>query len=103
MPTSSRAGLAQFQWYQLPGIIGRVIQFVAGNCPPAFSQGLAECRVELSERYGSQPDIKIVSKRRSGNRLRLKVAVTLPPRDDGLERSEFATCLVTRSKKPASP
>ena len=58
---------------------------------------------ELSERYGSQPDIKIVSKRRSGNRLRLKVAVTLPPRDDGLERSEFATCLVTRSKKPASP
>ena len=64
---------------------------------------LAECRVELSERYGSQPDIKIVSKRRSGNRLRLKVAVTLPPRDDGLERSEFATCLVTRSKKPASP
>ena len=64
---------------------------------------LAQCRVELSERYGSEPDIKLVSKRRSGNRLRLKVAVTLPPRDDGLQRSEFATCLVARSNKPASP
>ena len=63
---------------------------------------LAQCKVQLSERYGPNPDIKLISMRRGGNRLRLKVAVRLVTAADWLERSEFATCLVDRSDKPGS-
>ena len=62
-------------------------------------QYLAQCKMQLGERYGAEADIKLVSIRRSGNGLRLKVAVRLSPATDGLERVEFTSC---RVEKPSA-
>lgn len=57
---------------------------------------LARCTDEVSQKYGSGLDIKLVSLRRAGDAMRVKVAVRLESTADGVEKVQFMTCLVSR-------
>lgn len=57
---------------------------------------LARCTDEVSQKYGSGLDIKLVSLRRAGDAMRVKVAVRLESTADGVEKVQFITCLVSR-------
>jgi hypothetical protein len=57
---------------------------------------LARCTDEVSQQYGSGLDIKLVSLRRAGDAMRVKVAVRRESTADGVEKVQFMTCLVSR-------
>lgn len=62
---------------------------------------LAQCRDQLTRQYGPERNVKLVSMRRSGKRMAVKVAVRLDPGPDGMEKVEFTTCLVSRQAAPS--
>jgi len=57
---------------------------------------LARCTDEVSQKLGSGLDIKLVSLRRAGDAMGVKVAVRLESTADGIEKVQFMTCLVRR-------
>jgi hypothetical protein len=57
---------------------------------------LARCTDEVSQKYGAGLDIKLVSLRRAGDAMRVKVAVRRESTADGVEKVQFMTCLVSR-------
>ena len=59
---------------------------------------LARCAEQIGQRYGSGQDIKLVSVRRSGSGMRVKVAITLAPAADGVEKVQFMTCLIPNDR-----
>lgn len=63
---------------------------------------LASCTEQLSGQFGPEADIKLVSLRRAGAGMRVKVAVRLAPAVNGVEKVKFVTCLVGRSTVPGS-
>jgi hypothetical protein len=62
---------------------------------------LAQCKEQVRQQYGSERDIKLVSMRRSGNSMRVKVAVRLDAGSDDVEKVEFTTCLVSQQAAPS--
>ena len=62
---------------------------------------LAQCKDQVRQQYGAERDIKLVSMRRSGKSMRVKVAVGLDPGPDGVEKVEFTTCLVSQQAAPS--
>lgn len=59
---------------------------------PPGNPALEQCRASIEQRYGAGREIRLVSTRRSGTGVSMKVAVRL---DDGTgqrERVEFTTC-----------
>ncbi|MCB1694748.1 MAG: hypothetical protein H6984_00405 [Pseudomonadales bacterium] len=64
-------------------------------------QYLALCKMDLSQRYGEGTQIKLVSMRRSGQAVLLKVAVRVQSGAADMERVEFTTCRVERELPPA--
>ncbi|MEE4144732.1 MAG: hypothetical protein V2I26_08020 [Halieaceae bacterium] len=63
---------------------------------------LARCTEQLSQQFGPDADIKLVSLRRAGAAMRVKVAVRLRPSGDGTEKVRFETCVVSRAAPPGS-
>lgn len=61
-------------------------------------QYLAQCKIELSQRYGEALEVRLVSMRRSGNGVSMKVAVRLDSGTADLERVEFTSCRVGRDE-----
>ena len=62
---------------------------------------LARCAQQIGQHYGSEPDIKLVSVRRSGSGVRVKVAVRLEPAEAGVEKVQFTTCLLSNDANQA--
>ncbi len=58
---------------------------------------LAQCKAQVSQRYGAGHEVKLVSMRRSGNGASIKLAVRLDIGEAESERVEFTTCRVRRS------
>ncbi len=77
-----------------------IVHACASHAAGLDEQYLAQCQVQVSQRYGPGREIKLVSMRRSMAGASLKVAVGLGNADAGTERVEFTTCRVSRNDLP---
>ena len=57
---------------------------------------------EVSQQFGAEADIKLISLRRAGAGMRVRVGVRLDPPVDGVEKVQFMTCLVSRATTAGS-
>ena len=85
-------------WLFITALLVGAVALQAADPNDAY---LEQCRAQIGQRYGVEPKIKLISVRRSGRGVVLKLAVSVEQGPGGEENVQFTSCQLDRGQLPA--